>query len=76
MLRNTILRDIRKIDNPAVLNQLFEYLQLLKKNTNSQRGNTAAVLRFAGSIGNAEAKEMKQIIEREFNTIEGEYGKK
>lgn len=43
MLRNTILRDIRKIDNPAVLNQLFEYLQLLKKNVNTQQGNTAAV---------------------------------
>jgi hypothetical protein len=73
MLRNTILRDIRKIDNPAVLNQLFEYLQLLKKNVNTQRGNTAAVLSFAGTIGNVEAKAVKQVVENEFNTIEGEW---
>lgn len=73
MLRNTILRDIRKIDNPAVLNQLFEYLQLLKKNMILQRGNTSQVLRFAGTISNAEAKEMRQVTESEFNTIEGEW---
>jgi len=73
MLRNTILKDIRKIENPAVLNQLFEYLQLLKKSANSQRGNTAAVLRFAGTISNAEAMEMQQIVEKEFSTIEGEW---
>jgi len=73
MLRNTILRDIRKIDNPVVLNQLFEYLQLLKKNVNTHRGNTAAVLRFAGTIGNSEAKAVKQVVENEFSTIEGEW---
>lgn len=73
MLRNTILKDIRKIDNPAVLNQLFEYLQLLKKNANMQRGNTAAVLHFAGTISNAEASAMKQIIENEFSATEGEW---
>lgn len=73
MLRNIILRDIRKIDNPLVLNQLFEYLQLLKKNTSPPRGNTALVLRFAGTIGQTEAARIKQVIENEFSTIEGEW---
>ena len=71
MLRNIILRDIRKIDNPAILNHLFEYLQLLKKNLKLERGNTALVLRFAGSIGNDEAKRVSQIVETEFSKIEG-----
>lgn len=73
MLRNTILRDIRKIDSPEMLNQLFEYLQLLKKNMTRQGGNTKAVLRFAGTISDSEAKDMKRIIEGEFNNIEGEW---
>jgi hypothetical protein len=73
MLRNIILRDIRKIDNPAILNHLFEYLQLLKKNLKVERGNTASVLRFAGSIGNEEAKRVSQVVETEFSKIEGEW---
>ena len=71
MLRNIIIRDIKKIDNPAILNHLFEYLQLLKKNLKLERGNTALVLRFAGSISNDEAKRVSQIVETEFSKIEG-----
>ncbi len=72
MLRNTILRDIRKIDNPEMLNQLFEYLQLLKKNMTRQGGNTKAVLRFAGTISDSEAWEMKRIIEHEFSVVDNQ----
>jgi len=73
MLRNIILRDIKKIDNPAILNLLFEYLQLLKKNLKVERGNTSLVLRFAGSISNDEAKRLHQVVETEFSKIEGEW---
>jgi hypothetical protein len=71
MLRNIILRDIKKIENPAILNHLFEYLQLLKKNLKPERGNAAQVIGLAGSISNEEAKRIRQVVETEFNNIEG-----
>jgi hypothetical protein len=73
MLRNIILRDIRKIDNPAILNHLFEYLQLLKKNVPPYQGNAALVLRFAGSISGVEAARARKVVEQEFSKIEGEW---
>lgn len=71
MLRQHILNDISLIQRPDILNQVFEYMQLLNKADSSS--NIADVLSFSGSITNDNAEELLSIIRHEFNTIEGEW---
>ena len=73
ILKEQILKDIEKIGNPQFLNQIFEYLQLMKKSIPIDSLNREAVMRFAGSIDDEEARLMKQLIEDEFSNIEGEW---
>jgi len=73
LLKNQILKDINSLDNPQVLNQLFEYLQEVKHSTAKPKPNRDAVLKFAGMLSNAEANKLRKVIKEEFNNTEGEW---
>lgn len=72
-MKENILSDIDNIGNPALLNQVYEYLQLLKLNKSMKIKNQPDVLKFAGSLSSKDAKEISAIIENEFNEIEGDW---
>jgi hypothetical protein len=71
-IKEQIIRDIREIQNPQALNQLFDYVQNIKKKS-PEITNLEAVLQFAGMIGDQEAESLRQIITSEFDKIEGEW---
>lgn len=72
-LREQILVDIRAIQHPQLLNQIFEYLQIIKKTDDQISTNRDAVLQYAGVINDVDAAEMLQTIGSEFNKIEGDW---
>ena len=73
-LKDKILIDLRMIKNPNLLNQIFEFIQIIKESySTSQESNKQNVLKFAGVITDEEAKEIKGIINKEFNNLEGEW---
>ena len=72
-IRENIISDIGKIKNPALLNQIFEYIQLLKQNKALKINNIDKVLGFAGTLDNKQTKEIQELIGDEFNNIEGEW---
>ncbi len=57
---------IEEIDNPITLVQLFEIMQLIKQN--SGKHNTL-INRFAGYLNNADAQEIRDIVDNESNKI-------
>ena len=71
IVREKIIEEIYTINDVALENRLYEYLQLLKRGTVSFISNTKEVLKFSGSITNEDADEIKEIINTEFNKIEG-----
>jgi hypothetical protein len=73
ILREQIIKDINTIADLQLLNQLFDYLQVMKRNVNKVTPNRETVLQLAGSITDEEAAEMHQIISSEFNQLEGEW---
>ncbi len=73
-VREKILIDLNSIEDPSLLNQIFEFLQILTKRPSAPiKSNKAQVLSFAGSIDKEEAEEIKKSIEEEFNQIEGDW---
>lgn len=71
-LKDRIIRDIESLSNPHLLGQLFEFIRILRKNSRKQKSNRNAVLSFGGSITDEDALEMRNFIDQEFNSIEGE----
>ncbi len=72
-IRENIIDDLSKINNPALLNQIFEYIQFIKQNKALKINNKDIVLSFAGSLDNKQTKEIQKLILNEFNSIEGEW---
>lgn len=72
-LKERIISEIKSLDNPSLLGQVFEFLQLLRKNTAKPMSNAKDVLSLAGTLAPVNAKEMETIISEEFNKIEGEW---
>ena len=72
-VKEQILKDIKSIESPQLLHQLFEYLQVVKRKEGRKKPNRKAVLEFAGTITNAEAKRLGKSIDQAFNHIEGEW---
>lgn len=72
-IQKQLLLDIQKIEDFSLLNQLYHYVQLMKKTSMPQRENKSAVLEFAGKIDDVEAEELKLCIETEFSALEGEW---
>lgn len=72
-IQKQLLLDIQKIEDFSLLNQLYHYVQLMKKTSTPERENKSAVLEFAGKIDKDEAEELKLSIETEFSALEGEW---
>jgi len=74
MIKDKILIDLTAIKSPNLLNQIFEFIQLLKENnTVSEVGNRDEVLSLAGQLSDADAEEIIATVNNEFNNIEGEW---
>ena len=71
MIRKQILRDLRQIQHPSTLNQVYEFVQLIGKSTS--KSNIQEIMSFTGSLSDENAKKLKGLIESEFSTIEGEW---
>jgi len=73
-LKDKILTDLSGIKNPNLLNQIFEFIQLIKEDyASNQESNKEMVLNFAGEISDEEGKKINEIINEEFNKIEGDW---
>lgn len=73
ILREQIIKDVNTIADLKLLNQLFDYVQVLKRTVIQVTPNRERVLQLAGSMNDEESKEIKQIIENEFNQTEGDW---
>lgn len=72
-IQKQLLLDIQKIEDFSLLQQLYQYVQLIKKMSTTPKENKSVVLEFAGKIDNVEAEELKLCIGTEFSRIEGEW---
>ncbi len=68
-IRENIIADVNKINNPALLNQIFEYIQLLKQNKALKINNKKSVLSFAGTLEKGQAQEIQKLISDEFSNL-------
>jgi len=67
MIKDKILIDLTAIKSPNLLNQIFEFIQLLKENsTVSEVGNRDEVLSLAGLLSDADAEEIITTVNNEF----------
>jgi hypothetical protein len=73
ILKEQIIKDVNTIADLQLLNQLFEYVQVIKRTVGKVTSNRKNVLQFAGSIDDEEAKQVRQVIDNEFNQLEGEW---
>lgn len=71
-VKQQLIAKIENIDNPIVLVQLFEIAQLIQHNLTHLKNNSV-ISQFAGCLDDINAQEMRNIISREFNQIEGEW---
>jgi len=72
-IKENILKDIDSIVNPMLLNQIFDYLQILKQSDSLKISNKELLEQHAGSLSDKEATTISNVIDREFNNIEGEW---
>ena len=73
MVKQQLIAEIETIDNPTTLSQLFEILQLVKQNIQTQPKQKNPVMQFAGCLDDDDAQAMRTTIDNEFNKIEGEW---
>jgi hypothetical protein len=73
LVKDHIIKDIKNIDSPVLLHQLYAYLQVVKQTDLGLKPNRDRVLKFAGTLTNAEAKRISSKINGAFNQIEGEW---
>jgi hypothetical protein len=73
MVKQQLIAEIEGIDNPTTLSQLFEILQLVKQNIQTQPKQKNPVMQFAGCLDDDDALTMRTTIDNEFNKIEGEW---
>ena len=73
-LRQRLIREVSGLYEAQLLEEALAFVQQLKaRDTPAPRGSAAAVLRHYGTITSDDAQEMMDIINREFNNIEGEW---
>ena len=70
-LKQRLLADLQDIQHPWLLQQLYQFVQLLKRT--EPRNNREAVLAFAGTLSDEEAEEMRSAVKEAFDHIEGEW---
>jgi len=72
-MKENIKSDIDSIGNPALLNQVYEYLQLLKVNKSMKIKNQPEIMKLAGTLSTKDSSEIMTIIDKEFNETEGDW---
>jgi hypothetical protein len=75
-LREKILSEIAHIQDEALLKELYAYVQKLSADSPTQpqaKTITKTFQTFAGTITDAEANEMLEIINTEFSKTEGDW---
>ena len=70
-LKQRLLADLQDIQHPWLLQQLYQFVQLLKRT--EPRSNCEAVLAFAGTLSDEEAEEMRGAVREACDHIEGEW---
>jgi len=68
-IRHQLIHDIRFL-SPELLSQAFHYFELLKFSDNNKKSTWKT---FVGCISDKEAINQKEIIDKEFENIEGEW---
>lgn len=67
ILREQIIKEVNTIADLQLLNQLFAYVQVIKRTQDKVTPNRERVLQLAGSITDEEAAEVRKTINDEFN---------
>lgn len=68
-IRHQLIHDIRFL-SPELLSQAYYYLELLKSTDNNNKSSWKS---YIGCISDKEAKSQKELINKEFENIEGEW---
>ena len=72
-IQQQILNTIKKVDDPSLLNTIYDYVCLLEMQNIAFFSNKNKVLHFFNIISDEEAQQMQHCIDSEFNHIEGEW---
>ena len=72
ILREKIIKEVNAIADLQLLNQLYAYVQVIKRTEDELTPNRERVLQGAGSITDEEAEEMRKTINDAFNKMRGE----
>lgn len=74
-VREQIIKEVATTEDSQLLHDLLEFLHHRNQPDANRpaRGSYEAFMQYRGTISDADAKEMTDIINREFNTIEGEW---
>jgi len=72
-IKEKILIDLKEIAHPKALYQIFDFINLIKKNTPSPQSNVATALACAGTVSLEQADAIKSDIDETFNHIEGDW---
>lgn len=63
MVKQQLIAEIEAIDDPTTLSQLFEVLQLVKQNIQTQPKRKNPVMQFAGCLDDYDAQAMRTTID-------------
>jgi hypothetical protein len=72
-IKEKIFTELKAIDQPRLLHQIYQFVQLIKRNSPTQVGNRAQVLSFAGTLSDEEAEAMRRDIDETFHHLEGKW---
>ena len=74
-VREQIIKEIATTGDSQLLLDVLQFLQRRGQSEPNQprKGSYEAFMRLRGTLSDEEAQEMTDVINREFNTIEGEW---
>lgn len=72
-LKQQIISDLDLLDQMGMLLVLWQLVEVMKQQIRLFPQEINPVLRHAGCLSDEDAEEIRQIIDQEFNTIEGEW---
>lgn len=77
-IREQIVKEVANTEDSGLLQEMLMFLKQKQEERQRDpslppRGSYEAIMRHRGVLNDADAQEMRDIIDREFNTIEGEW---
>ncbi len=74
-IREQIIKEVATTEDAQLLHEVLEFLHQHNRREpdRPRRGSYEAFMRYRGTITEEEGQEMTDIINREFNNIEGEW---